>query len=217
MPHFSGQMKVGTGGDEADFQNDLGYQDKNFNGLSFGLKDKNNTSRWNFSFGKYGYDGTTILNRDIKYNDQTFVKGEVVSSDIKIQYYTVGYAKKFVKRGNFSSSYKANLSYVKINSGMKNAANSNNESCSTSALLPILGVAVNEKLGSKLDFYGDFSGLSSSGHGHFYCYDAGLKWQISNQALLQGGYRVMDASIKGDDSYAVLRMKGPYLSFRYNF
>jgi hypothetical protein len=208
MPQLDGKIKVSSGiaGTDIDIKNDLGIGNKNFTELNFSLRKKSN---WRFGFGTYKDDGATNLVQAVNYNGKSFSGN--TNSSVKIRYAKLGYSKEFAKGQDFTACYTADVYFVKFHTGLRNQTQ--NETNTQNAVLPTFGIALTNQLQKKLSLYMDFSGVPLGNKGHFYNYEAGIKWTLSDRAALQSGYRIMDVKAKSNNDYTFLKMKGPFISF----
>ena len=85
------------------------------------------------------------------------------------------------------------------------------------APIPTLGIGAHASLLDTLIFNAHISGLPLGGHGHFYDFEAGLRYNPLDLLSISVGYRKIHANLKHSDDSGTLDLDGPYAGLRFDF
>ena len=95
--------------------------------------------------------------------------------------------------------------------------NSVHKSKEFGAPVPTLGIGAHASLLDTLLFNVHLSGLPLGGHGHFYDFEAGIRYNPLDLLSISVGYRKIHANIKHKDDSGTLDLDGPYAGLRFDF
>lgn len=85
------------------------------------------------------------------------------------------------------------------------------------APIPTLGVGAHASLLDMLIFNVHLSGLPLGGNGHFYDFEAGLRYNPIDLVSISLGYRKIHANLKHKDNSGTFDLDGPYAGVRVDF
>ena len=91
------------------------------------------------------------------------------------------------------------------------------ESEKAGAPVPTLGIGGHAKLWDNLNAYAHISGLPLGGYGHFYDFEAGIRYNPTDRLGIDIGYRKIHANIKHKNDHGTFNLQGPYAGIRYDF
>ncbi len=105
--------------------------------------------------------------------------------------------------------------------GKINGTDTNGRSASKSktfgAPIPTLGVGAHAALLPSLNVYANISGLPLGGYGHFYDFEAGVRYSPLEIVGISVGFRRIHANIKHKEDSGDLTMNGPFAGVRVDF
>lgn len=167
------------------------------------------------------YSGTNpSLSRTITFNGQQFNASTSVSSQLKINYVSVGWAWQFLHIANivkFGPLLQAKGFF--IDASMDDPDLAINESKNVAFGLPTVGAAldVNPPV-IPVSVFAEFSGMTLGKYGHLYDTEAGLKVSPPIPFLyLEGGYRIFELVGHYNANSVDVRIKGPFVGARLAF
>lgn len=85
------------------------------------------------------------------------------------------------------------------------------------APIPTLGIGAHASLLDTLLFRVHLSGLPLGGHGHFYDFEAGVRYNPLDLLSISVGYRKIHANLNHNDDSGTLDLNGPYAGLRFDF
>lgn len=83
--------------------------------------------------------------------------------------------------------------------------------------LPTLGINAHASLLPSLKAYANLSGLPLGGYGHFYDFEAGVRYNPIDILGVDVGYRRIHVNYHHDDKSGTLTMNGPFAGLRFDF
>ena len=83
--------------------------------------------------------------------------------------------------------------------------------------VPTLGIGGHVKLWDNLKAYAHISGLPLGGYGHFYDFEAGIKYNPTDRFGIDIGYRKIHANINHKKDHGKFNLQGPFAGLRYEF
>ncbi len=92
-----------------------------------------------------------------------------------------------------------------------------NESEEYGVPVPTLGIGAHASLLPEIKAYAHISGLPLGGYGHFYDFEAGIRYNPIENLGIDIGYRRIHANIKHKDDSGNFTLNGPYFGLRYDF
>lgn len=85
------------------------------------------------------------------------------------------------------------------------------------APVPTLGIGGHAQLWKNINAYAHISGLPMGGYGHFYDFEAGLKYNPTDHFGIDIGYRKIHANIHHKNDHGKFNLQGPFAGIRYDF
>ena len=85
------------------------------------------------------------------------------------------------------------------------------------APIPTLGLGVHANFLPQFNAYANVSGLYAGHWGHFYDFEAGVKFKPAPHFAITAGYRKIETKVKHNDDYGKLKMHGPFAGIRVDF
>ncbi len=83
--------------------------------------------------------------------------------------------------------------------------------------VPTLGIGGHTQLWDNLKAYAHISGMYFGGYGHFYDFEAGIRYNPHERLGIDIGYRKIHANIKHKNDHGTFNLQGPYGGIRYEF
>lgn len=83
--------------------------------------------------------------------------------------------------------------------------------------VPTLGIGAHASLLPKIKAYAHISGLPLGGYGHFYDFEAGIRYNPVDFVGIDIGYRKIHANIKHKEDSGKFNLQGPYAGIRFDF
>lgn len=85
------------------------------------------------------------------------------------------------------------------------------------APVPTLGIGAHASLLPEIKAYAQISGLPLGGYGHFYDFEAGVRYNPTDFLGIDVGYRKIHANIKHKNDSGNFTLSGPYAGLRFDF
>ncbi len=104
-----------------------------------------------------------------------------------------------------------------VNGTEMNSGNSVSATREFGAPIPTLGVGAHASLLDTLLFNVHLSGMPLGGYGHFYDFEAGIRYNPLDLLSISVGYRKIHANLKHKDNSGTLDLNGPYAGLRFDF
>ncbi|MBQ7704959.1 MAG: hypothetical protein IJT73_06005 [Selenomonadaceae bacterium] len=218
VPHMDLQVKSDSifyNGGEVGLKGDLGFGNDNAPEVIFrykrftadyftihGTGDRNFSGSDVLTFGGGRYHGDTHSQSDLHY-----LKLQVTNPVISVLGSGVDWS-----YGLSGIYWKGKVSGTEVGTG--NSISSTKE---FGAPIPTLGIGAHASLLDTLLFNVHLSGLPLGGHGHFYDFEAGLRYNPLDLLSISLGYRKIHANIKYHDDSGTLDLDGPYAGLRFDF
>ena len=83
--------------------------------------------------------------------------------------------------------------------------------------IPTLGLGAQINILPQLHGYANFSGMYLGHYGHFYDFEAGIKYKPTPHFAITAGYRKIETKVDRKDDYGKLKMNGPFAGLRFDF
>ncbi len=154
-----------------------------------------------FKFGGTQFGGDVHTQSDLHYLKLNFANPivSILGTGVDWSYGLTGIYWKGKVRGNDISGQAASRSK------------------SFGAPIPHLGLGVHAALLPSLNAYAQISGLPLGGYGHFYDFEAGIRYYPLEIVGITFGYRKIDATLKRNEDYGKMTMSGPFAGVRVEF
>jgi|GEM_PF-2743473 len=207
-------------GETIDFNDDLDLDEENiFMGRLVGhLNDR----FWvQLEYLPIDYAGDNFVDR-IEFAGRVF-SGRVIT-DLEIEYIDVGAGWEFldVGEGFFRAGTLVEVTRLDVDMVLRSPAGGvflkeREESEKLNMTFPTVGVVTHLQPLDELDIYGQISGITLSGTGHFYDAEVGLRYMPLQNAALTGGYRIMAFDLESGDDDAKMTLSGPFVGVVLRF
>lgn len=177
-------------------------------------------SRLSFSYMPIEFSGSDTININGKYNGQSFISGDRVSSDLTLDLYDIGYTYYFINVDNLPTRFQLGVEFAfkvaDIEVAFKDSATGIREN--DSVLAPLSTVGVRSRIA-----LADFVGLSGrAGYLEYddsYLLDVDVQLEFSPvpMAGVFVGYRYFDLEVDESDVYVNVDYSGPYVGVMVRF
>ena len=216
-PHFDAKVKsdnIRYNGGQVGFKDDLGFGNDNAPELIFRFK------RFSADYIHVHGSGTTNLNGNRLRFDGTDYSGRIHSkSDFNYLKMTVTNPIVSVLGTGVDWSYGLTGMYWKgkVRGNEANTGLRTQQSKSYGAPIPTVGLGAHAALLPSLTAYATIAGLPLGGYGHYYDFEAGLRYMPLEVVGVSFGFRRIEIDLKHDDDSAKMTMNGPYAGVRVDF
>ena len=82
---------------------------------------------------------------------------------------------------------------------------------------PTLGIGAQINILPQFHGYANISGMYFGHYGHFYDFEAGVKFKPAPHFAITAGYRKIETKVNYKDDYGKLKMNGPFAGLRFDF
>ena len=205
-----------------------------YNGGTIGLKDQlgfgnDNAPELIVKFGglqldyiHVGGDGHTSLENTLRFGGQTFAANADLKTKSNFDYIKLTYGHDIFSVMGNGVGWNAGIATMHWKgevSGTTNLGYNESRSKEYWAPVPMIGIDAHAQIPTldSLKFYAHMSGLPLGGFGHFYDFEAGIKYFPIEVLGITVGYRRIDIHLENDDDYGDLTLNGPYGGLRYEF
>lgn len=83
--------------------------------------------------------------------------------------------------------------------------------------IPTLGLGAQINILPQFHGYANLSGMYFGHYGHFYDFEAGVKYKPTPHFAITAGYRKIETKVDHKDDYGKLKMNGPFAGLRFDF
>ena len=83
--------------------------------------------------------------------------------------------------------------------------------------IPTLGIAAQINILPQFNGYAHISGMYFGHYGHFYDFEAGIKYKPAPHFAITAGYRKIETKVNHKDDYGKMKMNGPFAGVRFDF
>lgn len=218
VPHMNMQVKsdkIFYNGGAVDLKNDLGFGNDNAPEIIFRYK-RFTADYFNVrGSGSRNFSGSNVLTfGGSRFNGDTDSKSNLHYLKLQVTNPVIN-----VLGSGIDWSYGLTGIYWKgtVNGTEAGTGNSVSKSKTFGAPVPTLGIGAHASLLDTLLFNVHLSGLPLGGHGHFYDFEAGLRYNPLDLLSISVGYRKIHANIKYKEDSGTLDMSGPYAGLRFDF
>ena len=216
-PHFDAKVKsdsIRYNGGKVGLQDDLGFDNDNAPELIFRFK------RFSADYIHVHGSGTTNLNGDrLKFGGTNF-SGRV-SSKSDFNYLKLTFTNPIVSVMGTGVDWSYGLTGMhwkgKVRGSESYTGLRTQKSKEYGVPVPTLGLGAHAALLPSLTAYATISGLPLGGYGHYYDFEAGLRYMPLEVVGVSFGFRRIEIDLKHDDDSAKMTMNGPYAGVRVDF
>lgn len=207
---------IAYNGGAINFKNDLGISDKNMMEYRVRFGDG-----LRLSYGKFSYSGHSILSQNLSYEGNTYTASTPIDSNLGIKYGRATWFKTLNKSNVTDTKLLFDLKCFEFETKVAGdiaGATITSEKTFRGAV-PTIGFAANTKLGQNVSAFGEITGLPMGKYGHFYDYEAGVRYIAARDVVINAGYRSFDLNVKDPDNEDNVRLKlsGPFFNVQYKF
>lgn len=204
-----------------------------YNGGTIGLKDQlglgnDNAPELIVKFGglqldyiHVGGDGHSTLDNTLRFGGRTFDANSELKSKSDFDYIKLTYGHDLLSVMGNGVGWNAGIATMHWKGEVSGSSYGYHESRSKEywAPVPMIGIDAHAQIPtlSSLKFYASISGLPLGGFGHFYDFEAGIRYFPIEVLGISAGYRRIDIHLEHDDDYGDLTLNGPYAGLRYEF
>ena len=216
-PHFDAKVhsnSIHYNGGQVSLKDNLGFNNDNAPELIFRYKrfsadyihvhgtGNTNLNGSNLKFGGVDFNGRIHSQSDLNYLKLTVTNPiiSVLGSGVDWSYGLTGMHWRGKVRGN------------NVSTGL-----STSKSKEYGAPVPTIGIGAHAALLPSLSVYASIAGLPLGGYGHYYDFEAGIRYSPLEILGITAGFRRIDVTLKHDDDSAKLKMNGPYAGIRVDF
>ena len=216
-PHFDAKVKsdsIRYNGGQVSLQDDLGFDNDNAPELIFRFK------RFSADYIHVHGSGTANLNGDRLRFGGVDYSGRVHSkSDLNYLKLTVTNPIVSVMGTGVDWSYGLTGMYWKgkVKGNEATTGLSRQKSKEYGAPVPNVGLGAHAALLPSLTAYATIAGLPLGGYGHYYDFEAGLRYMPLEVVGVSFGFRRIEVKLKHSDDSAKMTMNGPYAGLRVDF
>lgn len=216
-PHFNAKVQsdnIHYNGGKINLKDDLGFGNDKAPELIFRFK------RFTADYIHVHGAGKTNLGSDtLKFAGTTFDGN--IKSQSDFHYLKLNVDNPIINVAGTGIDWKYGLTGMywkgKVKGNEKSTGINMNKSKEYGAPVPTLGLGAHVSILPSLKVYANISGLPLGGYGHFYDFEAGLRYNPIDVLGINVGFRRIDMTLKHDDDYANLRLNGPYAGLRFDF
>lgn len=83
--------------------------------------------------------------------------------------------------------------------------------------VPTLGIGAHTELLPELKAYANISGIYLGHYGHLYDFEAGVRYNPTDNFAVTAGYRKIDLKVKHNDDFGKMTLNGPFAGLRLDF
>lgn len=205
-------------GTRFDIKEELGIRDQNYpeGRITWHTGSR---SRIRFSYLKFLLRGDTDLKRDVRYDGHRFELGARIKTDIDMKYFRLAWIWQFIDYDEGLFQFGTVLEAKGFWIDAKIEAPEFNETGEGDVYFgfPTLGFAVDLNPNAMVNAFAEISGVYAFKFGHFYDFEAGVKFAPTERITLTGGYRTFELKPQYEDEYLRFRISGPFLGASMRF
>jgi opacity protein-like surface antigen len=203
-------------GGSVDFKNDLGIADENVMEYRVQFGDG-----LRLSYSNFNYSGHSTLTQNLSYEGNTYTASTPIDSNLEIKYARATWFKTLAKSDVTNTKFLFDIKGFEFNtkvSGDISGTTTSSEKRFRGAI-PTIGFATNIKIDKNINAFGEITGLPLGKYGHIYDYEAGIRYNVDKNVLINAGYRSIDLKIKdsGNGDNVQLKLSGPFFNAQYKF
>ncbi len=214
-PHYNMSVQsddIRYNGGKVDLENDLGFDSDNAPEFIFRYR------RMTLDYIHVGGDGERNLTSPLTFDGSVF--NAKVNTKSSVDYLKLQITNPIVSiLGNgVDWSYGLTGMFWKGTvRGTDSTGNYVSRSERYSVPVPTLGVGGHLQPLPSLKIYASISGLPLGGYGHFYDFEAGIRYTPIDIFAITAGFRRIEADIHHNDDSGKLKMNGPFVGIRADF
>ena len=204
---------LGPIGNEVDFVQEFGIEDKRFTEFRFTLKPARK-HKLRVQYVPISYEQDAVLERTVVFGGRTFTVGLPAAADVEWKFWRFGYEWDFFSATGGFLGIIAELKYNEVHAEI--ASPIGTEIGEANAPIPGFGLIARGYFTENLSVTGEFTGfkvidsLTERFDGTFWDFDIGATYNLGRNLGVQGGYRSLDVDYAADEDVARLKMKGFY-------
>lgn len=205
---------LGIVGDQIDFVEDFGLEDKTFRQLRVALR-AGRKHKLRFEYTPMHYEKEAILTRSVVFNGQRFDVSLPVAADIKWNAMRFGYEWDFIYRDRGFAGLLLEAKYTDVEASLENRL-VGREFVSARAPIPAIGfigrgyVVPNVSITGEFSFFKIPERIDENTQGRYYDFDLYGTVNFTDNFGAQLGYRRLTVFYHVDEDEGDLKMKGLY-------
>lgn len=217
----SAKVKDGSiPGTRLDFGEDLSVDGENLPELRLTFSTGLN-SKIRLAYLQGTFEGDTTLDRSIEFAGTTFTASTRVDSELELYYGRIGWAWQFVAvPGIFKIGPLLEVKGLVVDATLRTRGlgTTVRESKILPMAFPTVGAMLNVTPLAWLDVFAEVSGIPFGDLGHVLDAEAGVRFVPVRFFTVSAGYRIFDMRVgKDDDSFAKLKLTGPFIGASFRF
>ena len=216
-PHFNANVKsdkISYNGGSVNLKDDLGFG--NNNAPEIILRYKRFTMDY---FCVKGSGDKTFSGRDVLTFGGSRYRG-TVNSDSELHYLKLNITNPIISKlgTGLDWSYGITGMYWKGSvDGQDIRGRHESRSEEYAVPIPTLGIGVHTELLPELKAYANISGLYAGHYGHFYDFEAGIRYNPTERFGITAGYRKIDVKVEHKNDHGKMTLNGPFAGLRFDF
>ena len=204
---------LGPIGNEVDFVQEFGIEDKRFREFRATLK-AGQKHKIRFHYLPIRYEQDAIIERQIVFGGRTFNVGLPATADVEWKLWRFGYEWDFISRSSGFLGLVTELKYNDVKAEI--ASPIGGEIGEAKAPVPAIGVIGRGYFSKNFSVTGEFTGfklpdsISEEFEAEFWDFDVYATVNLGRNVGVQGGYRSLDVEYIAEEDLGRLKMKGLY-------
>lgn len=178
----------------------------------------------NYLFLPFDRHGTTALTQDVSFKDNTYLAGDVVSSELDIKMEGVNYTYSPLRSARYELGIEAGIELIDVLAEANVPSRLEQQREEVSAPVPLLGLAGTYGFSSRWYAQGDWKMMRATVnhiHGSVTLWHLEALYRLNRNVTFGLGFRSYDVTIDsrkpGDTGYFSIKTSGPMISGRVGF
>lgn len=206
-------------GTDIDLDRDLGVDNENLPELRLTLNTGLN-SKLRLAYLRGDFEGDQTISRTFQFGGKTFTANSRVDTEMELHYGRIGWAWQFLAfPGIFKIGPMLELKGLVVDASIRTrgAGTSVHESEVLPIAFPTAGVMANVTPHRFVDVFAEVSGVPFGDLGHVVDAEAGVRFIPIRFFSVSAGYRIFDVRVGTDDTFAKVRLSGPFVGASVRF
>lgn len=215
FPKLSTDWKVGNNATDVD-DGTLGLSNKNFVNIRATVNILENHSI-RLEYTPIRYSGDATMTQNVVFGGKTYAAGNLVSTDLKMDYLRAGWLWHVVNQGNIKFSTLLDIKGFFIKSELSAPAQALSYKYTVNAALPAIGGVLTISPAKAVDLFVEASGIYIGSERYIYDAEAGVKFTFIKSLSIKGGYKAFELKFKDGSDQAKFAMAGPFAGLTFSF